>query len=129
MGGEVKARLLLDRLGVVVDEELGGEVLGVGALGLEQRQVIGTCSHAGNWNGNSQEYNIYQSNNHSCIIKKISKIVFKILLCLDSTCNCLEDILAHNGQFNTQNLMYFSKKYEEHNGTPQLCIHVRVPFL
>ena len=43
---------------MVVDKELGGEVLGVGTLGLEQRQVIGTCSsHAGNWNGNSQEHN------------------------------------------------------------------------
>ena len=44
VGGEVEACLFLDCLGMVVDEKLGGEVLGVGALGLEQRQVIGTCS-------------------------------------------------------------------------------------
>ena len=42
MGGEVEAGLLLHRLGMIVDKELGREVLGVGALGLEQRQIIGT---------------------------------------------------------------------------------------
>lgn len=43
VGGEVEAGLVLDCLGVVVDKELGGEVVSVGTLGLEQRQIVGTC--------------------------------------------------------------------------------------
>ena len=42
VGCEVEAGLFLDSLGVVVDKELSGEVLSVGTLGLEQRQIIGT---------------------------------------------------------------------------------------
>ena len=42
VGCEVEAGLFLDSLGVVVDKELGGEVLSVRTLGLEQRQIIGT---------------------------------------------------------------------------------------
>ena len=42
VGCEVEAGLFLDSLGVVVDKELGGEILRVGTLGLEQREIIGT---------------------------------------------------------------------------------------
>ena len=42
VGCEVEASLFLDRLGLVVDKGLGGEVLSVRTFGLEQRQIIGT---------------------------------------------------------------------------------------